>query len=180
MSEKPDVEIVRECLAGNTKAFEVLVARYEKPVFNVALRFISNYNDAVDVAQNSFIKAFNNLHSFDTTKHFFSWLYRIAINESLNYLKTRKQFEALGDDQTPLTPSPDDSFDRAESDATIQGALMRLNNEQRMVIVLRHFQNLTYGEIGSILNIPEKTVKSRLFSARQNLKEILLRIGMKL
>ncbi|MBI4427646.1 MAG: sigma-70 family RNA polymerase sigma factor [Ignavibacteriales bacterium] len=178
MSDKSDSALVKECLSGNKKCFEELVNRYQKPVFNVALRIINNYDDATEIAQTTFIKAFENLHTFDTKRKFFSWLYRIATNESLNYLKARKQHELLSDDHVSHERTPDQRFDEAETDEQLQNALMQLNQDYRIVLVLCHFHNLSYKEISSILDIPEKTVKSRLFSARKNLKELLEREDM--
>jgi RNA polymerase sigma-70 factor (ECF subfamily) len=175
MVDRSDTDLVKACLTGDTKAYEELVDRYKRQVFNVALRIISNYDDAAEVAQTTFVKAFENLHSFDTRRKFFSWLYRIATNESLNYLKAHRRFETLSEEHETLQHSPEDTFDKAESDRDLQRALMQLNDDQRIVIVLCHFHNLSYKEIGAILDLSEKTVKSRLFTARKNLKEILKR-----
>ena len=175
MNDKSDSVLVKQCLSGDRRSFEVLVDRYQKPVFNVAFRIINNYDDAAEIAQTTFIKAFENLHTFDTKRKFFSWLYRIATNESLNYLKARKQHELLSDDHISHDRRPDEKFDDAESDQQLQSALLQLNPDYRIVLVLCHFHNLSYKEISAILDVPEKTVKSRLFSARKNLKELLVR-----
>ena len=178
MNDKSDSVLVKECLAGDKKSFGQLVERYKKPVFNVALRIINNYDDAAEIAQTTFIKAFEYLHTFDTRRKFFSWLYRIATNESLNYLKARKQHEILNAEHVSYERTPYEKLDDAEADQQLQSALMQLNPDHRIVLVLCHFHNLTYKEISTILDVPEKTVKSRLFSARKNLKELLEREGI--
>src|SRR5512134_230801 len=104
-----DAELVRECLAGNQRAFEVLVRKYEKPVFNVALRIVKDRDDAMDIAQNVFVKAYEKLGSFDEKREFFSWIYRIAINESINASKrTRRQDEYESGVTAALPPSQEE------------------------------------------------------------------------
>ena len=100
------------------------------------------------------------------------------LNESLNYLKARKQHEILSAEHVSYERSPDEKVNDAEADQQLQSALMQLNPDHRIVLVLCHFHNLTYKEISAILDVPEKTVKSRLFSARKNLKELLEREGI--
>src|SRR5574341_1617144 len=110
MVERSDSDLVTECLNGNKKAFEHLVDRYKRQVFNAALRIINNYDDAAEITQTVFIKAFENLHTFDTKRKFFSWLYRIATNESLNYLKAHRQFESLDEGHGSNEHSPETKF----------------------------------------------------------------------
>ena len=173
MNVKADSDLVKDCISGNKQAFETLIERYKKQVFNVALRIINNYDDAVEITQTTFIKAFEKLHTFDKTRKFFSWLYRIATNESINYLKSRKNIESLDENLVSSEHNPEQHFAESEQDESIQQAIMRLTPEHRVVIVLCHFNNLSYKEIGTILDLPTRTVKSRLFSARRNLREIL-------
>ena len=173
MNVKADSDLVKDCISGNKQAFETLIERYKKQVFNVALRIINNYDDAGEITQTTFIKAFENLHTFDKTRKFFSWLYRIATNESINYLKSRKKTESLDEDLVSSEQNPEQRFAKSEQDESIQQAIMRLPPEHRVVIVLCHFNNLSYKEIGTILDLPTRTVKSRLFSARRNLRELL-------
>lgn len=173
MNERDDNSLVLETLEGNGRAFEVLVDRYQKPIYNVALRIIGDIDDAADVTQTVFLKVFQNLQSFNSQFKFFSWIYRIATNESLNFVKSRKQFDALSEDLQSDDKTPDESVHDSELEQTVQKALMGLTVDQRIVVVLCHFQNLSYREIGFILDIPEKTVKSRLFSARKTLRGLL-------
>ncbi len=177
MLEQNDAALVRQCLEGNIKAFERLIDKYQKTIFNVALRMINDYDDAEDIAQAVFIKAYEKLASFDFSHKFFSWLYRMVVNEALNFINRRKRFEKLDNVFVAADKTPEENYEEGEMAQRVEMALMRLEPEQRALIVLKHFQELAYEEIGYIFDIPEKTVKSRLFTARQALKQILLRQG---
>jgi RNA polymerase sigma-70 factor (ECF subfamily) len=172
-----DEDLVKQVLSGKRKAFETLVDRYQKTVFNVAYRSTKNYDDSQDIAQSVFIKAFENLSTFNPTYRFFSWLYRIAVNESINYTNQRKQIKSLDDDIVGEGTRPDEKYREEELTNEIQSALMEIEMNYRIIIILKHFQYCSYKEIGYILDIPEKTVKSRLYSARQMLKEVLQKKG---
>jgi RNA polymerase sigma-70 factor (ECF subfamily) len=178
MEEPDDKDLVRRCLAGDMKAFETLLTRYEKPVFNVALRVLSNTADAADVTQSTFVKAYEKLSTYDSRYKFFSWLYRIAINTSLNLLEQKKRSDLLGDDDVSGGNHLEEEFHSLERVEKLEDAILNLAVEYRVVIVLRHFHDLSYEEMGMILDIPEKTVKSRLFTARQMLKDLLTRSGL--
>lgn len=178
MIEENDLKLVRQCLEGDAKAFELLVGKYQKIMFNVALRMINNYEDAEDVTQSAFVKVFEKLDTFDPDYRFFSWLYRITINESLNFLNQRKQFAELDKSLISSEKTPEQRYHERETSRNVQIALMDLKLEYRTVIILKHFQDLSYREIGHILQLPEKTVKSRLFTARQLLKSILIDKGI--
>lgn len=173
MLNTDDPKLVKQCLRGEPKAFETLVDRYQKVVFNVALRMVGDPEDAQDITQSVFLKVYENLESFDSQYKFFSWIYRIAVNESLNYLQTKKTTDELDENLVAGGKPQDDSFHDDQMLQSLERALMRISFDQRVVLVLKHLQGLSYREIGYILDIPEKTVKSRLFSARQGLKEIL-------
>jgi RNA polymerase sigma-70 factor (ECF subfamily) len=171
---KPDErELVRRCRQGDTRAFETLLDRYEKPVYNAAYRMLDNADDAKDVAQTVFLKVWENLGRYDPSYRFFSWIYRIALNESVNCLKKRSKTDALDREPESTTSGPDIAADEAIRSRQIQSALMNLKPDYRAVIILKHFVDCNYAEISRILDIPEKTVKSRLYSARQLLKEAL-------
>jgi RNA polymerase sigma-70 factor, ECF subfamily len=172
MFDEPDAEWVAQCLGGDTSAFELLVAKHNKVVFNVALRMVGDYEDARDVTQATFAKAWEKLATFDPSHRFFSWLYRIMINHSLDLIESRRRQVPL-DRDLPSSLRPDREFEAGERAAWVQGAIVRLPRESREVLVLRHFAELSYQEIAETLAIPEKTVKSRLFEARQKLGEIL-------
>ena len=168
-----DAELVRRSLAGDTDAFGVLVTRYQHVMYTVALRMLGNTEDAKDVTQDAFVKAFRQLATFDSSYRFFSWMYRIVINECLNSIRSRRPQEPL-DIAIAGHANPYESAMSIERRGQIEAALQRLTPEYRAVVVLRHFGGQSYGEIADALSIPEKTVKSRLFSARQLLGEMLL------
>jgi RNA polymerase sigma-70 factor (ECF subfamily) len=178
MLEPDDIDLVRRCLGGDLKAFEIIVERYQKPVFNVALRILSSTDDAADIAQATFVKAYEKLSSYNDKHKFFSWLYRIAVNTSLNFLEQKKRSDLLGDQEVSQGNQVEEELDAAERVEKLDDAILNLPVDYRVVIVLKHFHDLTYEEIGVILDIPDKTVKSRLFTARQMLKEILLKAGL--
>jgi RNA polymerase sigma-70 factor (ECF subfamily) len=170
--------IVQACLAGERKAFEVLVERYEKKLFNAAYRVLGDAEDAMDATQSAFVKAYEKLHTFDTSCRFFPWMYRILINESLNIVNYRKRHDEL-DSNIPLPgKSPEEKVRDRELGRHLQAALKTLKPDYRIVVALRHYQGFSYREISEILHVPEKTVKSRLFTARQQLREILQSKGI--
>lgn len=168
-----DVAAIGQCLAGNSEAFAILVERYQRVMYVVALRTLGNEADAGDAAQTAFVKAYEQLATFNPQYRFFSWLYRILRNECLNMLRARRPEQPL----PPTLPSSSSPFDSARASAQhrdIQAALQALSADEREVIVLRHFAELRYDEIATVLAIPASTVKSRLYSARQRLGQLLL------
>jgi len=168
-----DLKLIEMYLSGDRRAFEPLVDRYQKTVFNVALRMVNNTDDAADITQNVFIKASEKLDSFNPKYKFFSWIYRIAINESLNFVETAKKNERLSHELVADGKSPDEVLQDDDVVHSVEEGLTRLTDDNRIIIILRHFQDLSYDEIGFILDLPVRTVKSRLFTARQSLKKIL-------
>ena len=173
MKEDDDPALVERCREGDGLAFERLVVRYQRPVFNAALRMLHDPQDALDVAQTTFLKAFEHLADYDPSFKFYSWIYRIAVNESLNALSSRKAFQELDGEEPDEGPGPEREAEGEQTRREIEAALMRISPELRAVIVLRHFMHLSYQDMGAILELPEKTVKSRLYSARQLLRDQL-------
>ena len=171
MSDTDDAAVVARCLAGEHNAYEAIVTRYQKGLFNVALRMLGNYEDARDATQTAFIKSYEHLDSFNPEQRFFNWLYRILKNECLNSLRGRRPAEpvSLG---LPAGNGAD-PVETRERHQAVQSALLTLSVEYREVVVLRHFTDLSYDEIAATLGIPAKTVKSRLYTARQQLGGLL-------
>jgi len=167
-----DAELVRRCLAGDSRAFEDLVERHQRALFNVAFRLLGSYPDARDATQNAFVHAYEHLGTFNPAHRFFSWIYRILKNDCLNVLRARRPFEPV-DPNLPARDRADEALDTAERQRVVQAALLKLSKEYREVIVLRHFADLPYEEIAAILEVPVKTIKSRLYTARQHLGELL-------
>jgi len=179
MNARDDAVLVADCLSGDNSAFEVLVGKYHRPIYNLALRMLKDPDDAADITQTAFIKAYEKLDTYNPRHQFFSWIYRIAINESINYSKRVKRLEEYESGVSAARETtPADEYGTDELADEIAEAILFLKVDYRMVIVLRHYHDFSYDEMSEILDIPEKTVKSRLFSARQQLKEILQRKGM--
>jgi RNA polymerase sigma-70 factor, ECF subfamily len=178
MSDDNDRELVRQVLAGDERAFEVLVDKYEKVIYNVAYRMTSDHDASEDITQAVFVKAFENLRGYDPRFKLFSWLYRMAINESLNYLKQKRQTEELSPALASNAKSPDACYREAELHRKIQEALMALGADNRTLIVMRHYGDCSYKEMAEIVGIPERKVKSRLFTARSLLRDILATRGI--
>jgi RNA polymerase sigma-70 factor, ECF subfamily len=177
VKEDADWTVVQRCREGDRRACEQLVLRYQKPVYNAALRLLRNPEDARDVAQTAFLKAFEHLADYDPRFKFYSWIYRIAVNEALDTLRARKPCEEIRDDEVDETAGPEQLVEGEQIGRAIEGALVRIKPELRTVIVLRHFLHLSYHDMSDILQLPEKTVKSRLHDARQVLRQALLQRG---
>jgi len=171
-----DLDCVERCLRGETAAFRPLVERYQRLLFTVALRMLGDREEAADAAQTAFVRAYQKLRTFDRGHKFFSWLYRILVNECLNVRRNLSRFEPI--DATLVAPDdPEANVGQAELRAAVQAALLELPRAQREVVVLRHYADLSYHEMAEVLHVPEKTIKSRLFSARQRLGGLLLGWG---
>ncbi len=173
VGEDDDIVLVERCLGGDTAAFRPLVERYQRVLLTVAARMLGDADEAADAAQNAFVHAYQKLQTFDRRHKFFSWLYRILVNECLNVKRSRQPLEPLGADLA-TRDDPLRDAEQAELRANVQAALLRLPAPYREVVVLRHYAGLSYVEIAETLGVPEKTVKSRLYSARQHLGEDLL------
>jgi RNA polymerase sigma-70 factor (ECF subfamily) len=165
-----DRALVRRYLNGERAAGDELVNRFHRSVYNVALRMLGNVQDAEDVTQTAFGNAFAALDSYDPKYRFFSWIYRMTVNESLNTLQRRKNVVSLdGKLDFPVTGAPE-----SDAEETVQRALLMLKPDDRAVVILRHFISFSYEEISDVLEVPVKTVKSRLFTARERLRDSLV------
>jgi RNA polymerase sigma-70 factor (ECF subfamily) len=175
-ADEQDRLLVRHCLDGESAAASELVDRYQRRLFNVALRMLGNVEDAEDVTQTVFGNAFDALRSYDPRYRFFSWIYRMTVNESLNAIKRRKRLVTL-DDGLDIPSAGTAADDAVEVDDRVERALMDLKPDDRAVVVLKHFVSFSYEEIADVLEVPVKTVKSRLFTARERLRVVLLAKG---
>jgi len=172
MDDHKDLEIVERCRRGEGGAFEAIILKYQNVIMSLAYRIVRNNEDARDVAQAVFIKAFGSLDSFDPRHKFFSWLYRIAVNESLNFVDRRNRRATLVPDWTAAAPDPEEKLALSELNGKIDKALRRLQPAQRALLALS-VDGFSYREIGRILDLSENKVKSKLFSARNKLREFL-------
>lgn len=175
-----DAALVRRSVEGDTEAFETLVARYQRVVFTVALRMLGDREDARDAAQNTFIKIYEKLDTYRSEHRFFSWMYRILVNECLNARRHRRSrnvddggAQAGTNAEWGMDPGPGVAFETAERRRDVRAAILTLPAQYRTVIVLRHFAALSYEEMADALGIPARTVKSRLHTARQQLAQLL-------
>jgi RNA polymerase sigma-70 factor, ECF subfamily len=176
VDDDADQLLVERWRTGDREAFAALVIRYQRPIYNAALWIVRKPEDASDIAQTVFLRAAERLDEYDVRYKFFSWIYRIAVNESLNLLRRNGREEAL-DDDVDLPGSAREEPERRVADAqlstAVRRALMQMSTTDRTVLVLRHFSECSYQEIGQILELDEKTVKSRLYEARQHLRDRL-------
>ncbi|HWM28793.1 MAG TPA: sigma-70 family RNA polymerase sigma factor [Woeseiaceae bacterium] len=177
MDKEREVALVRDCQQGDRRGMDTLVRQFEKTVFNAAYRMLGNADEASDVTQTVFLKVFENIRRFDPDFRLFSWVYRIAVNEAINQLNRRKRF-APNADLPCESEVPEDTVSTSQLCSEVQAVLMELQPDHRAVIVLRYFTECSYEEIGKVLELPEKTVKSRLFTARQQMKGRLLQHGI--
>lgn len=170
--------LVRRTLDGDAQAFGEVIEEFQTTLYNVALRMTHDREDARDLVQTAFFKAYRGLATWDPAHRFFSWIYRILLNETLNLLRRRRPAEELDEGLPSREPAPDTAAQRSDLEDRVGRALMMLTAEKREVIVLRHFQERSYREMSELLGIPEKTVKSRLHDARRALGVILERQGV--
>ncbi|MDA3944760.1 MAG: RNA polymerase sigma factor [Bacteroidetes bacterium] len=174
--EKPawdeDHITVRLVLNESVNAYEILINKYQAPIYNLFLRMLHNREEAEELTQETFVKAYEALPGFRFEYRFFSWLYRIAVNLALNDLKKQKRF--VGSEY--LKNIPDEKDDKtAENKEHMKWAVDQLKDIYKAVIVLKYYQQLSYQELAFALNIPEKKVRSRLYDARLQLKTFLER-----
>ena len=170
-----DPRLVERCLNGDRDAFAELVVRYQRPIYHLAYRMLGNVEDAREITQGVFLRIAERLSDYDPEHKFFSWIYRITINASLNLRRRNGHEELRGEDLeiSDETADPERSVSAAQQSALVQKALMGLKVENRAVLTLRHFGDCSYREISQILDLDEKTVKSRLYEGRQQLRSLL-------
>ena len=178
MNEPDDTKLMERCRKGDRQAFELLLVKYEKPVFNAAYRMLNSPDDARDVTQTVFLKVFEHLDQYDPKYRFFSWIYRIALNESVNWLKKSGRTDPLDKDPADTSGGPEQEASNAQLGEGMQAALMTISPEYRAVIILKHLFGCSYREISEVLEIPETKVKSRLYTARQLLQQNLTERGL--
>ena len=175
-SSEQDQALLVRFREGDRGAFATLVNRYQKPIFNAAYRVLGNAHDASDITQEVFLKILERLDGYDVRYKFFSWIYRIAINESIDLLRRTGREDPLDEDAefaAPESDGPESALESSQLGRRVQRALMGMKMDDRVILTLRHFSECSYRDIAEVLAIDEKTVKSRLFEARQRLAEQL-------
>lgn len=169
-----DHAVIRQVLAGTTEAYRNLVEKYQGPVFNLLLRMLHNRDEAEELTQDVFVRAYEFLPRFKFDYRFFSWVYRIAINAALAHMKKKRPYAGIDEINQLGTEAHELQGDQR---AHIDMAINKLKEHYKAVIVLKYFEDLSYKEMAMVLDVPEKTVRSRLYDARIKLKSILEMTG---
>jgi len=189
MNREEEFDVIRRVLDGDVNAFEELVNAYETKVYNLALQMVGNKQDAQDVTQEAFIKAYNSLSSFRGDSKFSVWLYRIVSNMCVDYLRKKKKRgtfslsmedddgEDIQLDLPDLSQSPEEILQQKLTQDAVRRGLASLPPDSRQILLLREIQGLSYEEIGKALGLEIGTVKSRIFRARKKLVAFLLQDG---
>lgn len=182
--DSQDRELVRRAKAGDLDAFDELVVRYQERIYSLVYHMTSNHEDAHDLAQEAFVKAWKALRNFKGDSSFYTWVYRIAVNHTLNHLKTRRNrtqhlslndldFNAENDPdlvQLVSNKTPRRDVNLRELAERLNEAMQKLSEEHRTVVTLHDIQGMPHDEIAGILECNPGTVRSRLFYARQQLQ----------
>ena len=176
MDDDDDRLLLQRFRGGDREAFAALVVRYQRPIYNAALAILRRPEDAADVTQTVFLKIVEKGNDYDPQYRLFSWLYRIAVNESLDLLR-RGRREAPLDDDLDIPDAdgrgPEALLSEIEMSTRIQRSVRGMAVNDRVVLTLRHFSDCSYEQMAEILDLDEKTVKSRLFEARRRLRGLL-------
>jgi RNA polymerase sigma-70 factor, ECF subfamily len=178
MDQRSDLELVQEVRNGNRQAFTELMRRYQQRVYWVARRIVGNHEDADDVAQESFVKAYLGLGEFRGDASFYTWLYRIAVNLSLNAVRKRQVLNYLRESEIlsrmlPLGENPEHELELRETETRLQRAIASLPEKQRAVFVLRYYDELPYEEIAGILKTSVGGLKANYFHALRKVQEYM-------
>jgi RNA polymerase sigma-70 factor (ECF subfamily) len=167
--EVEDRDLIAKARRGDVEAYNLLVSRWEKRVFNYLLRLVRHREDALDVSQDVFLKAYQHLPKLEDPGKFTGWLFRIAHNEAYSLLRKRKPEDEL----PPETGSASSGLHPMELSLAVEAALGRLSEDQREAVILKVYQGFKFEEMAEILDCPVSTVKSRLYTALDLLKTVL-------
>ncbi len=189
MTREEESAVILQVQQGDANAFEALVTAYQKQVYSLALRTVGNPEDAADLSQEAFLRAYRSIGSFRGDSKFSVWLYRLTTNICIDFLRSKGRKPTVSltmendDEETQELDVADDRFDpeeniqRAELQRAVQRGLNSLPEEFRTILILRELEGMSYAEIGEILHLEEGTVKSRLFRARSRLCDFLKQDG---
>ncbi len=180
-----DQQWIARVQEGDARAFDELIEKYKSRLYGVIYNMLGNHEDAADLTQDTFVKAFKSISTFKSKANFYTWLYRIGVNTSLNFLKKRKEIHLSLNDWDPemeeeagfmelaSKESASGALDREELQEKLNEALQKLSQEHRAVVVLHDIQGLRHQEVAKILGCSEATARSRLFYAHQQLQALL-------
>jgi RNA polymerase sigma-70 factor (ECF subfamily) len=187
ISSLSDAELIDVSISGREESFEELVRRYQRPIVGYVFRMLGDYDSALDVTQEVFIKVYNSLHRYSSDYKFSTWLYRIAHNATIDHLRRNSANTQSIETETAdgayqlqiesRDPSPEKDRERKEWRVEIEAVVKRLPTAYRELILLRHSQDLSYDEIAEVTGLPLGTVKNRLFRAREMMREIFIGRG---
>ncbi|TVQ91017.1 MAG: sigma-70 family RNA polymerase sigma factor [Deltaproteobacteria bacterium] len=185
-SREEDIQMVLAVREGDTTAYRGLVEKYQERIYHMVYGMLRNQEDARDITQDAFVKAYDNLQKFRLESSFYTWIYRIARNLTIDYLRKRKRRpetefdeqvatrdERGGIDESHVQEGPGRTLERKRLYARIMTAMQQLPEDQREVVLLRELEGLSYKEIAEAMEIPEGTVMSRLYYARKKLQKLL-------
>jgi len=176
MAELSEADLVAACLEGRRGAFDLIVERHRRPVYQICYRFMGNHEDASDLSQEVFLRAFRGLKNFKGGSALGTWLHRIAVNTCLNRLALKTpRTEPIDDAQhvDTRTESASDRLLRDERAARVRAAVARLPKKQRAALILRTYQELSHQEVAEVLGTSVGAAKANVFHALQNLKKLL-------
>ena len=180
LAQLNDSALVAECLAGTPGAFDLIVERYRRPIYQVCYRFVGNHEDASDLSQDVFLRAYRGLKNFRGQAALSTWLYRIGVNVCLNRVSTKKPLDSTTNEPIETqnlidatNDSPAERLMREEQSARVRAAIARLPDKQRATLILRTYHELSHQEIADILGSSVGAVKANFFHALANLKKIL-------
>ena len=184
---RTDEELVEACLAGEDSAFDVLLGRWEKRIRGAIHRLVGSDEEARDLCQEAFLKAYKNLRSFKQEARFSSWLYQIALNLCRDRMRRRRgktmvsldELEEGGAAMTVAGPTALDLLQERDMSRLVARAIEALPDEQREIIILKEYQGLTFLEIAQVLDVPISTVKTRLYRGLDQLRSRLEREGVR-
>jgi RNA polymerase sigma factor (sigma-70 family) len=182
MEYKGDIYYIGEVLKGKSNAYSHIVDRHKDNVFNLAFRICGNREEAEEVAQDSFLKAYRSLNGFRMKSRFSTWLYRIVYNTSISYLRSKKR-GMISIDEYPATVkdfiapgTPEEEAESIYRESLVNFALQKMSDDERALVTLYYYDELSSDEISEIMNISKSNIKVRLFRARKRISEIIEKI----
>ncbi len=185
LSDNDDAELIEQFQNGNTAVFDTLFTRYQKRTFRLVQRFVPNHEDALDITQDAFIRAYQGLSNFKSQCQFYSWLYRITVNLCIDFLRKKSRsevmvYESEDSDELPMANFPDlrsvspaKAAENKELRTQIRKAIRQLPPKQRQIFILRHWDGLSLKDIATVVGRSDGTVKAHLFHAHRNLRKHL-------
>jgi RNA polymerase sigma-70 factor, ECF subfamily len=165
-----DHDVIRQVLKGDVNKYRLLVEKHQRAVFNLCYQMLNNFEDAEELTQDVFVRAYEHLGGFRFKYRFFSWIYRIAINRTLAHIKQQSRLTGIEDIRHKMAATDEADNDRSTH---LKMAIDLLKENYKTVIILKYYEQLSYKEMSVILEIPEKTIRSRLYDARIKMKQLL-------